>query len=426
MTKTLLVCLCAVFSLFVLVFVPAPAQASVQLSSSSLSFGSVNVGSSSAAQTIVITNGNRRSITVNSISSSSPDFVVSSISLPDTLAEHATASFTVSFDPAAAAAYSGTITVSFQNHEGSTVKVALTVSGTGVSAPAKVPEISVAPSSAGFGSVTTGVTDTQTLVISNPGTANLVISGVTISGAGFNYSGITVPLTIAPSAKSSLTVSFDPSTAGSASGSLVLTNNSATSSLAIPLSGTGVAPVLQLSASPSSLSFGDVNTGSSATGTVTLSNTGNANVSISKDAITGTGFSLTGLSLPVTIDPNQSTSFSVVFAPTSSGSVSGNVSITSSATNSPISISITGTGTSATYSVLLSWTPSSSSFAGFNIYRSTVSGGPYTKLDSSLITAESYTDTNVTNGGTYYYVATQVNSSGAESEYSSQVAATIP
>jgi len=76
--------------------------------------------------------------------------------------------------------------------------------------------------------------------------------------------------------------------------------------------------------------------------------------------------------------------------------------------------------------VTLSWTPSSTSFAGFNVYRGSVSGGPYSKVNTTLITGTSYTDTSVASGQTYYYVATEENSAGTESAYSSQVTATIP
>jgi fibronectin type 3 domain-containing protein len=63
---------------------------------------------------------------------------------------------------------------------------------------------------------------------------------------------------------------------------------------------------------------------------------------------------------------------------------------------------------------------------GYNIYRSTVSGGSYTKLNSALNTATSYVDKTVAAGTTYYYVATAVNSSGAESGYSAVVVAVVP
>jgi fibronectin type 3 domain-containing protein len=60
------------------------------------------------------------------------------------------------------------------------------------------------------------------------------------------------------------------------------------------------------------------------------------------------------------------------------------------------------------------------------VYRSTQSGTGYTKITSSLDTAESYTDTTVTGGQTYYYVVTSVSTSGVESAYSAQVTAAVP
>jgi fibronectin type 3 domain-containing protein len=76
--------------------------------------------------------------------------------------------------------------------------------------------------------------------------------------------------------------------------------------------------------------------------------------------------------------------------------------------------------------VTLSWTPSSSSFAGFNIYRGSLSGGPYSNANSALDSTASYTDTSVASGQTYYYVVTEVDSTGAESAYSDEVSAIIP
>jgi hypothetical protein len=63
---------------------------------------------------------------------------------------------------------------------------------------------------------------------------------------------------------------------------------------------------------------------------------------------------------------------------------------------------------------------------GYNFYRGTTSGGPYTKLGTATTCA--YIDTTVANSTTYYYVATSVStaSSPPESGYSNQVSATIP
>jgi hypothetical protein len=88
-----------------------------------------------------------------------------------------------------------------------------------------------------------------------------------------------------------------------------------------------------------------------------------------------------------------------------------------------------GQGCSATIThyVTLTWTASSSSnIDGYNVYRSTSSGSGYTQINSSLISATSYTDTSVTAGQTYYYVTTAVDSSNNQSTYSNQAQATVP
>jgi fibronectin type 3 domain-containing protein len=63
---------------------------------------------------------------------------------------------------------------------------------------------------------------------------------------------------------------------------------------------------------------------------------------------------------------------------------------------------------------------------GYNTYSSTVSGGPFVKLNSTPMATSSYTDTTVQSGKTYYYVVTAVDSSNNESSYSNQASATIP
>lgn len=84
-------------------------------------------------------------------------------------------------------------------------------------------------------------------------------------------------------------------------------------------------------------------------------------------------------------------------------------------------------GTCFLHYAALNWVASTSpSIAGYNVYRSSTSGGPYTKLNSSLIAATTFTDTTVQAGQTYYYVATAVNASSQESIYSAQISALIP
>jgi hypothetical protein len=61
---------------------------------------------------------------------------------------------------------------------------------------------------------------------------------------------------------------------------------------------------------------------------------------------------------------------------------------------------------------------------GYNVYRSTTQGSGYSKLNGSLLSSSDYTDNSVSNGTTYYYVVTAVDTSSNESGYSGEVSAT--
>jgi fibronectin type 3 domain-containing protein len=88
---------------------------------------------------------------------------------------------------------------------------------------------------------------------------------------------------------------------------------------------------------------------------------------------------------------------------------------------------VTGTEVVATQVVKLQWQPSSSTgVIGYNVYRSTVSGGPYIKVVASLIAGTSYSDSNVISGTDYYYVVTASGADGNESTYSAQAQVSVP
>ncbi|MGC1904043.1 MAG: carboxypeptidase regulatory-like domain-containing protein [Candidatus Acidiferrum sp.] len=78
------------------------------------------------------------------------------------------------------------------------------------------------------------------------------------------------------------------------------------------------------------------------------------------------------------------------------------------------------------HTVVLNWNASTSTVSGYNIYRSTASGTGFTKLNSTLVNALNYSDSNVQSGTTYFYVATAVDSGGDESPNSNQASAVIP
>ncbi|MGD9148447.1 MAG: fibronectin type III domain-containing protein, partial [Anaerolineae bacterium] len=83
------------------------------------------------------------------------------------------------------------------------------------------------------------------------------------------------------------------------------------------------------------------------------------------------------------------------------------------------------TATGRDGAVDLAWSPNGEpDLAGYTVYRSTSSGGPYAALTASLLSDPGYTDSSVTNGTTYYYVVTASDASDNESGYSNEAAAT--
>lgn len=78
------------------------------------------------------------------------------------------------------------------------------------------------------------------------------------------------------------------------------------------------------------------------------------------------------------------------------------------------------------HTVTLTWKASKSAVRGYNVYRATSSGGPYTKINSELVRELNYKDQNVQSGKTYYYVTRSVDANGRESVNSSEIAATVP
>jgi hypothetical protein len=136
-------------------------------------------------------------------------------------------------------------------------------------------------------------------------------------------------------------------------------------------------------------------------------------------------FVIGGISLPVTIPAGQSVPFTITFSPQVSGAAGATLTFASNAQPSTSTESLTGTGTPApTYSVNLSWAASTSAnVTGYNIYRApySTSCGTFKKLNSQLNTGTLYTDSTVTDGASYCYAATTVNSSNGESGYSNIV-----
>jgi hypothetical protein len=85
----------------------------------------------------------------------------------------------------------------------------------------------------------------------------------------------------------------------------------------------------QLAPSCSNLNFGAVQVANGRTLSVTASNSGKSNLTISQANVSGTGFSFAGPGLPITLGPQQAATLSVTFAPQAGGSISGSMSLAS-------------------------------------------------------------------------------------------------
>jgi hypothetical protein len=392
------------------------AQGALTANPTSQAFGSVQINTSKSL-TETLTNSGGTSVTISAAAASGVGFSLSGLTLPLTLTAGQSTSFTVLFSPTSGGAVSGSVSIT---SDGSNPNLSIPLSGTGVTPGT----LSANPTSLAFGSVQVGNHTNLSETLTNAGGSTVTISQANVTGAAFSISGLTLPLSLNSNQSVTFTATFTPSGTGAASGSLSVVSNASNSPLSIVLSGTGTAAG-QLAVSPTSLSFGNVAVGSNAALNGSLTASG-ASVTVTSAGFSAGEFALSGISLPVTLSAGQSTPFTVTFAPQASGAASASLSFSSNASNSPTVQTMTGTGTAPTqHTVDLTWNPSNGA-VGYNIYRSIVSGGSYTMINSSLDGTTAYTDNTVVSGQTYYYVVTSVDGNSNESGYSNQVQAIIP
>ena len=182
-----------------------------------------------------------------------------------------------------------------------------------------------------------------------------------------------------------------------------------------------------LAVSPSALNFGNVAVGNSSSLTGTLS-ASTADVTVASADWTGSGYSVSGVSFPLSVAAGQSAQYTVTFTPPAAGSSPGSISFVSNASDASLKQTFSGAGTQTTssHSVSLTWNPSTSTVAGYNLYRGTQSGGPYLRMNSTLLSSTSYDDSGVQSGRNYFYVSTAVDASSNESAFSNEATAAIP
>jgi Bacterial Ig-like domain (group 3)/Abnormal spindle-like microcephaly-assoc'd, ASPM-SPD-2-Hydin len=315
--------------------VTPPTTGTVKLSATSLDFGSVNVGTLTTAQAITVTNTATTAqtrFTVSLLGADPIDFNVTN-GCSKTLAAAATCTIQVTFRTLTAGARSATLSV------GGT-PVSLTGTGTGGA------QLKLSVTSLAFGSSPVGTaTATQTVTLSNPGTAKLNGLIVYLNGiAARDFPGTTAcGSSIAAGASCAVQVAFQPTIAGARSATLNVFGASANSLQTVALIGTGTGGA-QLKVSATSLSFGTSRVGAAtAAQTLTISNTGTATMNSLSISLLSRDFKRTsqcGSSLAA----GASCTIKVVFDPVAKGARGSNLMVTALAAGSPQDVTLTGTG----------------------------------------------------------------------------------
>jgi Abnormal spindle-like microcephaly-assoc'd, ASPM-SPD-2-Hydin len=184
--------------------------------------------------------------------------------------------------------------------------------------------------------------ETEIVVLSNSGDTSVTVSAFKLTGSEFSVFNLRLPLDLAPGQKVALRVSFSPITMGATGEQVTLTSNASNSQLQLEFQGSGISSTSVI-ARPASVEFGQVPVGNSSTRRVLLSNATSQNVKISAYEMTGTGFSVTGPTLPVTLNAGQSIALELTYAPVSAETDFGSLLVSGPNRSVPLN----GVGTSS-------------------------------------------------------------------------------
>lgn len=344
--------------------------------------------------TITIVNGGTQTLTLTAPTkggTQAGEFVLTTTGFSTSLAQAASTSFTVAFDPTSTGAKTATISFT-HNDTTKTTPFIINVMGNGVnSAPIIGVKVggaggttytSGAPASGAldFGNrdIAAGPSTAVQIYIENTGTVAMTVGTPTLTGASANQfvldtTGFTTSIAIG--GNTSFTIAFDPSTIGNKTASTTFTHNatgSATSPFVVNVKGNGIlnSPVVEVRegtatgptvASSAAATVGggrdlgamDVGAGASAAKTIVILNTGTQSLTLGTPTLTGADaamFALNTTGFTTTVAAAASTQFSVTFDPTLVGIRDANIQFTHNDTSaaSPYILPIRGEGTSPT------------------------------------------------------------------------------
>ena len=347
-----------------------------QVSPSTINFGNVPQGAQSAAQSITLTNVGNETLTIANISEGGQNSDQFSVLVGKTcglsLPANASCFVAITFSPTASGSFSAEVDFTDDSGDVANSKQAALLYGVGAP-PAPIAQI--LPATASFGTVAVGsIAQAQSITLTNTGSAELNLSSIAITGPNAADFGIVAQGSnscpagggsIAVGGNCTVSAQFSPQSAGAKTASLSFSDNAANSPQTIPLSGTAIAPAIQLSAS--SLTFQGQNLGTtSASQSVTITNAGSAPLAINGVSISGTnaGDFTQANNCPANLavsSPGNSCAVQVTFSPSAIGSRTASLSIADNAAGNPHTVALSGSGTQPSVSL----TPTSVDFGSW-------------------------------------------------------------
>lgn len=314
----------------------------ITLSTNSLSYGNQTVTTSSASQPVLVTNTGTATLTFSSIAvtgTNSSSFVFGN-TCGSSLAPGANCTIHGHFAPVAPGSQTAYVTIT-DNASGSPQQISLNGFGNG-------PAVQLSQNSLSYGVQNVGTSsDSMPVTLTNTGNASFIFNSITVTGpdASSFVFGDDCATGLAPNSSCTIHGHFAPTTTGPLSAQVTIKDNAGNSPQAIALSGTGGVPAVSLSSNNISYGAQDVGT-SSASQTVTLTNTGTGPLGITGINVTGANASsfIFQTSCGDLLAAGAQCTIHGHFDPTATGLLQADVTITSLASEGTDLISLSGTG----------------------------------------------------------------------------------
>lgn len=310
----------------------------VSLSPASLTFASQTIGTTSAPQTLTLSNTGTASLNLNSIAltGTNPSDFAQTNTCGSSVAAGASCQISVTFTPSATGTRTASVSVT-DNASGSPHTSSLT--GTGAAA---APSVTLSPSKLIFPTQLIGTTSpAKTITLTNTGGSALAITSIAASAAFAQTN--TCGSSVAAGASCTISVTFTPTVKNTTTGTITVTDNATPSTQTVTLSGVGTV----VSVLPASLNFATQKVGTtSAAKIVTVTNKGSVSLTISSTTITGANaldFAMTK-TCGSTLAAGASCTVSLTFTPKATGKRSAGFNLFDTGGGSPQVVTLGGTG----------------------------------------------------------------------------------